>query len=136
MKKFFLITSATLFSAILFFSCKKDNAVPPPSVVGFWKGKLGIGGQYPVKGYAFLFRNNGTVRVFYLANNPDTFFAAKAEGTYLVTGNKVNTTHTYLINGSQHSSTGTLNGNFTFTEGTWGHNLNPYNGGKFFLNKQ
>jgi hypothetical protein len=118
-----------------FVSCKKDSPVAHQSVVGFWKVKLGYGQTYPQVGYAYLFRENGTVRVYFLYNNPDTFFAVKAEGTYSVNGNQFYTTHTYINKGNQHSSAGIINPNFTFTEGKWVYNQNPNIGGKFFLNK-
>jgi hypothetical protein len=136
MKKFLIVALAPLFGVILFASCKKDSPVPQPSIVGFWKGKIGIGQQYPIYGYAYLFRDNGTVRVYFLGNNSDTTLAKVAEGSYLLTGTQLNTTHTYFPNGSQHSTVGIINGNYSFTEGTWASIQNPNHNGKFFLNKQ
>jgi hypothetical protein len=136
MKKRFWIAVATVFGLVSFVSCKKENPAPSHSVVGFWKGKLGQDQQYPIHGYAYLFRSNGTVRVYFLGNNPDTLIAKIAEGTYLITGNQVNTTHTYFSNGPQHSTVGTINANYSFTEGSWINVQYPNLKGKFFLNKQ
>lgn len=133
MKKLSIIAASAL-SLILFVSCKKDNPAPTPSVVGLWKGKYGNGpATYPNKRYAFLFRNDGTVRVY---NNTDTFFAEKAEGTYIVTGGVVKTTYSYQNSLFQYSTNGFLDSHFTFMEGTWSQVLNPNNGGKFFVIKQ
>jgi len=62
---FFFI--AIFSMCIIFSSCKKssDPAPTDPGYVGFWKGKYGSGTTaYPTNGYSFLFRSNGTVRIF------------------------------------------------------------------------
>ena len=126
-----------LFSlCIIFSSCKKSNDPAPtaPGYVGLWKGKYGTTTAYPTAGYAFLFRNDGTVRVF---NNADTTSGSKAEGTYAISGGTVTTTYTYLAPGSgQYSTSTTINPNYTFQEGTWGSGTNTTNGGNFFIVKQ
>lgn len=122
--------------AIAMVSCKKDKdeTPPPPSVVGFWKGKYGNGATtYPTAAYAFLFRSNGTVRVF---EGADTTTAGKAEGTYTVSGTTVNTTYTYLNSGPTYSTTAVTDAKFTLLEGSWGSGTNTTNGGRFFVNKQ
>jgi hypothetical protein len=122
--------------ALAIVSCKKDkdDVAAPPSVVGFWKGKYGNGATtYPTSAYAFLFRSNGTVRVF---DGADTTTASKAEGTYTVSGTTVNTTYTYLSGGSTFSTTAIADAKFTLLEGSWGSGTNTTSGGKFFVNKQ
>jgi hypothetical protein len=112
----------------------KDPApAPAPSINGLWKGKYGNGATtYPTAGYSFLYRSNGTVRVF---DGTDTSTASKAEGTYTITGTTVNSTYTYLPAGSTFSTTATFNTAFTFIEGTWGNGTNTSNGGRYFVVK-
>jgi hypothetical protein len=130
--------------AIVFASCSKDNndtvltpvtPTPAPSMVGLWKGKYGNGATtYPTSGYAFLFRADGTVRVF---NSTDTATAGKAEGTYTKSGATVTCTYTYIAPSSgTYATSAAVDANFTFVEGTWGSGTNTTNGGMYFLNKQ
>ncbi len=136
MKKLYNAVSAILLSGILFVSCKKDNPAPAASIVGFWMGKYGTGPTtYPNKSYAFLFRNDGTVRVYHLNYLNDTSAVHKGEGTYSVTGGMVKTSYTLLLYGYEFSTTATIDAHFTFMEGDWEPGLDPSNGGKFFANK-
>jgi hypothetical protein len=122
-----------LIACTAFVSCKKDKD-EAATIVGFWKGKYGTPNTYPTYGYAFLFRADGTVRVF---NSADTTAAQKAEGTYTVTNAVVNTTYTYQGGGNlKYSTTATVDPRFTFMEGTYGSNANTTGGGQFFINKQ
>ena len=131
-KMLFAVLAASVMIAS---SCKKSSTTTTdPGYVGLWKGKYGSGATtYPTNAYQFLFRNNGTVRVF---DGADTATATKAEGTYTISGSTVNTTYTYLGGGSTYSTTTTMDPKFTFQEGSWGSGTNTSNGGKFFLNKQ
>lgn len=105
-----------------------------PGYVGFWKGKYGSGTTaYPTSGYSFLFRSNGTVRVF---DGSDTTSANKAEGTYSITGAAVAATYTYVGTTSQFSIAATIDPRYSFQEGTWGSGANTTNGGKYFIVKQ
>jgi hypothetical protein len=136
MKKNLFFALVALTSVLLFSSCKKDDPAPAstdPAYVGLWKGKYGVGTSAPNYGYAFLFRNNGTVRVF---NSSDTATAGKAEGTFSVTGSTVTTTYKYITAGDQYSTTAVMDTKSTFIEGTWGSGTNTTNGGKFFIVKQ
>ncbi len=132
-----LIVLTLLTSLFTFSSCSKDKDVKKPSLVGFWKGKYGSGATtYPTNLYAFLFRSDGTVRVF---TNTDTTAAGtfKAEGTYVLSGSTVTTSYTYIAPGTGTNATSaTVNPNFTFIEGTWGSGANTSNGGKFFISKE
>lgn len=130
--------------ALALTSCSKDNndtavtpvtTTPPPSMAGLWKGKYGNGATtYPTSGYAFLFRANGTVRVF---NSTDTATAGKAEGTYIKSGATVTATYTYLAPSTgTFSTSAAVDANYTFVEGTWGSGTNTTNGGMYFINKQ
>jgi hypothetical protein len=77
MKTLYLLLSVITVLAIA-SSCKKSSNSPAPkSVVGYWVGDYGSGTATPSEGYAFLFRTNGTVRVY---NNSDTTTALAAEG--------------------------------------------------------
>jgi len=132
---FFFVAIFSL--CIIFLSCKKSNDPAPvdPGYVGLWKGKYSNSSTaYPTSGYAFLFRSNGTVRVF---NNADTTAASKAEGTYSISGSTMSTTYTYIAPASgQFSTSTTINPTFTFQEGTWGSGTNTTNGGNYFIVKQ
>jgi len=115
-------------------ACKKDD--PKPGLTGFWTGKYGNGNDYPTSGYAFLFRGDGTVRVF---NNSDTTSAAvtKAEGIYSFLGSTVTAKYTYLTGGNPtYSVSAKVNDQFTFMEGTWGPGDNTSGNGRYFLVKQ
>src|SRR5690606_10447287 len=123
--------------AFMFFACKKDNPEPQPapSMVGFWQGKYGAGENYPTNGYAFLFRADGTIRVF---NGIDTTSAAvaKGEGIYSILGATVTAKYTYLSEGgATFSFTGAVNSSFTFLEGTWGSGDNTSGNGRYFVVK-
>ena len=95
-------------------ACKKDKD-SKKTVVGFWEGKYGNGGAIPNTGYFFLFRSNGTVRVY--ADATDTASAGKADGTYIVTGTTVKTTYTYPSDIS-YSTSATVDEGFTTMDGT------------------
>jgi hypothetical protein len=127
------ILSLLALSLVLIVSCKKDkDETEKPSIIGLWKGKYGSSTSYPNAGYAFLFRTDGTVRVF---DGVDTAAASKAEGTYSVSGSSVSTKYTYT-GGSTYSTAATIDPKMTFIEGSWGSGTNTTNGGKFFIVKQ
>ncbi len=134
-KKNSLICFLAAMTLVTISSCKKDDPEPvAPTIDGFWVGKYGNGSTaYPTNGYAALFRSNGTVRVF---DGADTTKALKAEGTYTVTGADVKATYTYTPGGSKFSFAATVDGKFTFLEGTWGSGDNTTNGGRWFMNKK
>ena len=126
---------------IMLASCKKDtttvttNIPPAPSILGLWKGKYGGGTAYPNSGYSFLFRADGTVRVFAGADTTILTNASKAEGTYVKTATTVTTTYTYLGGGATYSTAATVDANITFIEGTWGAGASTTSGGLYFINK-
>ena len=113
-------------------ACKKDKAATP-SVVGFWEGKYGNGSAVPGLDYFFLFRSNGTVRIY--ADGADTATSSKADGTYIVTGNTVTTTYTYSGNIS-YSTLATADTEFKTLDGTWGDNANTSGRGTFRVFKK
>ncbi len=123
-----------LFTVIL-SSCKKDKP-EPATLVGLWEGKYSEAELYPINGYIFLFRGDGTVRVF---NGTDTTNEAvgRAEGIYSILGSTVTTKYTYFgVGGATFSTRSTVNDKFTFQEGTWGAGENTSGRGRFFLVKQ
>src|SRR5690606_6353548 len=98
------------------------------------QGKYGTGENYPTIGYALLFRGDGTVRVF---SGADTTSAAKGEGIYSILGSTVTAKYTFVSDGgTTFSFTGTVNGGFTFLEGTWGSGDNTSGSGRYFVVKQ
>lgn len=112
---------------------KKEDAPPAPTVVGYWEGKYGYGNAVPDKTYNFLFRSNGTVRVY--ADDTDTATAGKAEGTYIVTGSTVKTTYTYPP-ATSYSTEATVDAGFTAMDGTWGNGANVSGAGTFRIFKK
>lgn len=129
------IVFIVFFAVNILFACKTKDKTPAPTIVGFWKGLYGYGTATPDIPYAFLFRQNSTVRTF--ARNTDTALAQKAEGTYSVTGTSVQTTYMYLpALDDQSSTTGTATENFSSMTGTWGSGTSRTDGGTFNLTKQ
>ncbi|GAB3026545.1 hypothetical protein GCM10027051_34170 [Niabella terrae] len=132
-----LKSSIKTLMAVAFFllcgllACKKDN--PKPTVVGYWTGEYGNGNDIPSHPYYFLFRSNGTVRVY--ADSEDTATAGKAEGTYIVTGNTVKTTYLYPPSTS-YSTTATVDEGFTTMDGTWGSGASTSGLGTFRIFKK
>jgi hypothetical protein len=130
--KFKFALAIALLSVTL-IACKKDKD-DDPTITGLWLGKYSSSStSYPTLGYAFLFRKDGTVRVF---NSSDTAAASgKAEGTYQVAGNKVTCNYTYVIGAGTYSSEAIVNSMFTFMEGSWGNGSSTTNGGMYFVYK-
>lgn len=118
-------------TALVMVSCTRND--PPPGVIGFWQGKFGVGNNNPTNGYCFIFRGDGTVRVF---DNQDTTVANKAEGTYSFLGYDVTTKYTFLNGGDSYSSTAKINVRLSFMEGTWGRGNNTSGMGHFYINRQ
>lgn len=132
MKKTLLIL--TICSIAVLFACKKkDNPEPKSTVVGFWEGKYGEGSDIPNYTFAFLFRSNGTVRVY--SDYTDTATSSNAEGTYIVTGSKVKTTYSYGASTS-YSTIADIDAGFTAMDGTWGENANTSGKGTFRVFKK
>ncbi len=129
MKLLKLFTICTLI--IVWAGCTRND--PAPGVIGFWQGKYGVGNNYPTSGYSFLFRGDGTVRVF---DNLDTTTANKAEGTYTFQGYDVTTHYTFLNGGDTFSSVAKINVRLSFMEGTWGRGGNTSGMGNFFIARQ
>ncbi|SDC81362.1 hypothetical protein [Niabella drilacis] len=112
---------------------KKEDLPPAPSVVGYWEGKYGNGNAVPGQPYFFLFRSNGTVRVY--ADNADTASAGKAEGTYIVSGNTVKTTYTYPP-ATSYSTQAVVDAGFATMDGTWGSGASVSGNGTFRIFKK
>ena len=118
-----------------------DTVVRPITIVGFYTGKIGNNTDYPSFQMAFLFRNDGTVRVY---NNNistpgyfDTSLIPPSEGTYTVVGSTVVTNCAYVSNPSNTFSTlGTLDSAFTYMDGSWGYGTATSGGGYYFSYKQ
>lgn len=124
----------TICSITVLFACKKkDNSEPKSPVVGFWEGHYGEGSNVPNYTFAFLFRSNGTVRVY--SDYTDTTASASAEGTYIVTGSKVKTTYSYDPTNS-YSTIADIDAGFTTMDGTWGENANTSGNGTFRVFKK
>ena len=120
-------------------SCKKsgdDEDIQYTNPQGYWTGLYGSGSAVPSQNYAWLFRANGTVRVY--SQSADTSVASKAEGTYVLSGQTVTTTYTYVsgaITGT-FSTLAVADGDFINLTGTYGSGANNSGGGTFILNRK
>lgn len=133
-KMLFLGTTAMILLAAVSCKKKKDTAPPPtPTVTGFWVGKYGSGTGTPTTAYAYLFKGDGTLRV-YTGNITDTVRATKADGIYILSGTQVKCTYIYPSN-YRFSSMGIINVDAGTITGTWGEGT-VSTGNTFFLNKQ
>lgn len=121
-----------ILGILMFTACKKDDPAPDAAPIGFWKGKYGATTAYPTLQWSMHFKKDGTVRVY---DGVDTAAAAKADGTYTISGNTVTTKYFYSPVTS-YSTTATLSGNNTFLEGTFGTGDLQTGSGRFFLVKQ
>ncbi|MCF3110500.1 hypothetical protein LL912_17065 [Niabella sp. CC-SYL272] len=133
---FRILVGASVLSVAFFASCKKNKETvtpPPPTVEGYWAGNYGIGNTTPDLFYSFLFRSNGTVRVY--SGNTDTSKAVKAEGSYTLENSTVKTTYHSGADIS-YSTVATLNAAFTSMEGTWKDNQLGFNKGGFSVSKK
>jgi len=133
-----LLLSAILFIAMLSVittSCSKAS-IATPSLIGLWHGAYANGTDLPTDtgnlGYSFLFRSNGTVRVF---DRYDTIPSEAAEGTYTVSGDTVSTTYTFTSALLTYSSTAVINSSDNFMFGTWGSGSNTSGSGLFYISK-
>lgn len=116
-----------MLMAISFFAgCKKDEATK--NVVGFWKGKRGVGAAAPDAERAILFRSDGTCRRY---SQWDTTGGVKLEDLYQLTGSTVKI-------GSLNNDTyyGTLNSDFTRIDGTYGLGTATSGMGTFYMDRQ
>ena len=116
---------------LLINACKKDETVAP-SMVGYWVGKYGNSSGAAQTDYAFLLDANGTMKVY--ANNADTAKASKAQGTYFISGTKINGSYAYPGN-IKYSFTAVSDEKFTTMSGNWGSGIST-TGNTFFLNKK
>jgi hypothetical protein len=162
MKNILSIFTSIFIIAVVLTSCKKENTtttstqkdtvilkdtvtvndtIPHPiTILGFYTGEIGNNGDYPSFQMGFLFRSDGTVRAY---NNNistpgyfDTSAIPPAEGTYVVSGDTVTTTCTYLNNPSNTFSTiAIIDSAFTYMQGTWGSGSLNTGGGYFFVYK-
>src|SRR5579863_2056579 len=115
-------------------NCSKKSSPAPiaRSVVGYWVGKFADGGATPTNGFAFLFRPNGTVRVY---DDQDTASGSATEGTYALTDSTVTTTYSNGGAYGPYNTVGVLNSTSTQISGSWGDGGTNYNGGIFYLDK-
>lgn len=124
------------------FSFTTREQTSEEKLEGLWIGVFGHGTLPADIGYAFLFRLDGTVRVFNLGNSADTTNAIyKAEGTYTISGsisNTVNTTYTYLeYEDETYSTEAYVNAAYDHMDGTWWDDDAPSTaGGAFYLDKE
>jgi hypothetical protein len=148
MKDFIIFSITLLLFSTMLASCKKDTVTntvtvkdtvaPVRTIVGYWQGQFAIyttPQQYPTDGaIGFLYRANGTVRVYDGFVPLDTATSVTAEGTYNISGLTVFTNFT--IYSTALSATETVDSAFTFFQGTLGDSPNVSGDDVFFAGKQ
>ena len=110
-------------------------------LIGLWLGSYGYGDSYGTSAYGFLFRPNGTVRVYNsitpLITASDTLDLPenyKADGTYTV--NETTVTGTYHWGEVEFNSfEGNVDTEEGFILGTWGNGENVSDSGLFDVEK-
>jgi len=119
------------------YSCKKDSKPEKrTSPVGYWKGFYGSGTNPQTQNYSWLFRSDGTIRVY--SQSADTSGGSKAEGNYTVVGTTITTQYTYIsgpITGT-FSTNSVVDEEFENLSGTYGSGTNTSGGGTFSLSFQ
>jgi hypothetical protein len=148
MKNLLIVSITALLYTMIFTSCKKDTVTntvtvkdtvaPVRNIIGYWQGQFAAyttPQQYPTNGaLGFLFRANGTVRVYDGTVPMDTATAVVAEGTYNISGLTVFTTFT--ISAVSLSTVATVDSAFTFFQGTLGNSPSTSGEDVFFEGKQ
>jgi hypothetical protein len=154
MKNIFALFAVTFLFAIIFSSCKKqtitntiyikDTTIHLPvsvtdtvngrKIIGYWPGAYENPGYYPDQQFSFLFRSNGTVRVYiYGTDSSNALFTG--EGQYQVTDSIVVTK--LNIGSNLYSTIDTIRFNgYIFMEGTIGQGLNTSGFGVNIAHKQ
>jgi hypothetical protein len=138
---FTLLTIAFLFATVL-VSCKKQtitnniyvkdttvhstitvkDTVHGGNIIGFWPGKYASPGYYPNAQFSYLFRSDGTVRIYADGDLNDTIVVGETgEGVYSIIGYSVATQ--FNLAGNLYSTLGTVDSSFIFYEGTIGEGL-------------
>lgn len=130
------ISSLCLLLAFGLSCNKSENDNPPaPSVDGFWGGLYGRGSSAPSIPYMILFRDNGSLRVY--AGDLGTVKASKAEGSYTLQGNQLNTRYTYVSGpfSGTYSGRAVLDAARQYMTGTYGNGTSTEGGGTFTLTR-
>lgn len=127
-----------MLAIVTMVSCKKsdDEEIEYTTPDGYWVGVYGSGTTVPSQNYAWLFRSNGTVRVY--SQSSDTASASKAEGTYSFSGLTVTTNYTYFtgaITGT-FSTLAVAEDGFRQLSGTYGSGSSNSGGGTFTLTRR
>ena len=108
-------------------------------IAGFWPGLYESPGQNPDLQFSFLYRSDGTLRVY--GDGTDTTSANVGEvgdGTYSISGSVLTTHFTFIIGGIPYaySSVATISTGHTFYEGTVGQDTATSGAFVFIGNKQ
>ncbi|HEX6333115.1 MAG TPA: hypothetical protein VFZ78_02750 [Flavisolibacter sp.] len=125
---------ASVLIGCLLVSCDKDddtNNTSYTNVIGFWKGKVGTGTAAPNTDVAFLFRSDGTFRVY--NNSSDTTNAGKVDDIYGVAGTIINMNYFEFGSPYNKNMEGNINSSYTRIDGTWGAGAATTGGGTFYL---
>ncbi len=114
------------------------------SLLGLWLGTYGFGDHADEYPYGFLFRPNGTMRVY---NNDTPFTTAqdtlnlpdnyKTEGIYNLNGSVVSGTYVWYEDEDEYpySFESTINLELDFMLGTWGEGENVSGNGHYYVEK-
>jgi hypothetical protein len=142
MKNIFTSLTVVLLFATILISCKKqvvtntiyvkDTTIKNPilindtiyggKIVGFWPGTFENPGYYPDSQFSFLFKSDGTVRVYIEGSDADTAASPFiGDGVYRVIGFTI--ASQFNIAGQLYSAQGIVDSSFIFYEGTIGEGL-------------
>jgi hypothetical protein len=127
-----LCIALALVGFLSILSCEKDE-ISYSNVVGYWKGKIGIGTADPDSDIGVLFRNDGTLRVY--SNSNDTTNANKVDDIYAVGNNVINMGYIEFGTPYNRNMEGIINSGFTGIDGTWGAGAAVTGGGTFYLTR-
>jgi hypothetical protein len=98
------------------------DSVYPSSIIGFWPGTFNNPGFDPSYEFSFLFKSDGTLRVYIEGSDADTAAAPfKGDGVYRILGLALATQ--FNVAGQLYSTQGTLDSSFLFYQGTIGEGL-------------
>jgi hypothetical protein len=91
-------------------------------IAGFWPGTFENPGFYPNSQFSFLFKSDGTLRVYVEGSDADTAASPFiGDGVYRILGFSI--ASQFNIAGQLYSAQGTVDSSFIFYEGTIGGGL-------------
>jgi len=98
------------------------DTIYPSTIVGFWPGTFENPGTFPDTQFSFLFKSDGTARVYVEGSDADTAASPFiGDGVYRIIGYTI--ASQFNIAGQLYSAQGVVDSSFLFYEGTIGQGL-------------